>query len=110
MDLSYYRDAAVLVSTLLSIGGVVYIWLTSKSSEAHKLASTAHDEIKALQRRADALETGFAHLPTKEEFHALKLSLAEFRGALDVVSERMRPIGAISERLQELLLEMGTRK
>ena len=39
--------------------------------------------------------------------HRLELSLARMEGHIDRLDERLKPVAAISERMQELLIEQG---
>ena len=75
------------------------------------------DQLAAVVRRVDAgedrlirIEEVLEHMPDRETTHRLELSIAKVQGDIEVLAERMRPIAAISERLQEVLLEEGRRR
>lgn len=44
-------------------------------------------------------------LPDKETAHRLELSLEAMRGEVRVLAEQIKPVSAISERLQEIMME-----
>lgn len=46
-------------------------------------------------------------LPNADMMHRLELSLARMEGHIDRLDERLKPVAAISERMQELLIEQG---
>lgn len=57
------------------------------------------------ERRIGKLESDVEHMPDGDTVHGLKLAIAEIKGQIDVIVERVAPIKAIAERLQESLLE-----
>jgi hypothetical protein len=57
--------------------------------------------------RLVALESKVEHLPETETVHRLELSITKMEGQLAVIVERVGPIKAIAERLQENFLEHG---
>jgi hypothetical protein len=61
--------------------------------------------VDLLEDRATRLEGCFEHLPDKDVTHRLELSIQNLRSELSVLSERMKPIGAIADRVQEVMLE-----
>lgn len=70
------------------------------------------DSMKAIDRRIETnetrvgrLESEIAHLPGKDSVHGLEMAMQEMKGQMAVVIERVGPIKAIAERMQEVLLE-----
>jgi hypothetical protein len=70
------------------------------------------DAIDALERRQDRhdarlqkVEADMAHLPSVDSIHKLEVSMTEIKGQLAVVSESVRPIKAIADRLQDAIIE-----
>lgn len=62
-----------------------------------------------LETRVAKVESELAHLPRKDSVHGLEMAMQELKGQMAVIIERVGPIKAIAERMQEVLLE-GTRK
>lgn len=100
-DVAGWIGAAV---ALLTLAYVIY--------DRH--ASATAKRIVELDRRTDHLtgrvakvENDIVHLPDKESTHRLELGLMGVQADLRVLSERLEPVAAISNRLQEFLLERG---
>ena len=61
--------------------------------------------LEAVTRRLDRIETNMSHLPDQAHAQRMEISLAELRGQIAVLNERMMPVAGIADRLQEFLLE-----
>jgi len=90
---------------ILSLAAIAIAWVNRRT-----------DSIRAMEQRQDRhdlrlqkLESDMGHLPGKDSIHKLELAVASLHGQMDVVIERVGPIKAIAERLQEVMLE-GNRK
>lgn len=105
MNVDDLRGWATLASTLLSIGAVVYAWLTSGSKAALGKIEQMEARLAATERRMDQVETDLHHLPDKDHAQRMELALAEMRGEVKVLNERLIPVAATSARLQEFLFE-----
>lgn len=86
-------------------GGV----LLSLASMVVAVLNRRAERIGALERRVGEVESEMKHMPAKDSVHNLEMAMVEMRGQLAVVIERVGPIKAIAERLQEAVLE-GNRK
>lgn len=97
----------IALSQLLTFG--LTVWgLISSGSRAN--ARRLDEHAARLQGHGDRL----AHLemaqregPSRKDFHDLDLRMTKLQGAMEVLTERLRPVEAISERLQEAMLERG---
>lgn len=67
--------------------------------------AAAEDRLARMDSRLTALENELRHLPSRDQTHKLEIAIAQMSGQLNVMSERLSPVAAISERLQEYLLE-----
>ncbi len=97
----------VAISTFLSVGTALW---TVFSGPSRKNST----RIEALEARLALLESGHARLrdrvdglPNADMMHRLELSLARMEGHIDRLDERLKPVAAISERMQEILIEQG---
>lgn len=63
------------------------------------------DSRQAIAGRLTTIEGELRHLPDAQSAKRTEVALSEVRGELQVLSERLKPVAAISERLQEFLLE-----
>ncbi|TPJ83859.1 DUF2730 family protein [Mesorhizobium sp. B2-6-3] len=126
------KDWAGLIAVLISVGSVIYGWLTSGSSKALKDVAALRleieedaDELAKERRTTDAaivgrfqmaeerlikLESDFQHLPEREQVHRIELAVEKLSGSLAAMSERITPISALASRLQELEFERASGK
>jgi len=76
---------------------------------ARRPGKDVSDALGHRQDRHDArllkVEAEMAHLPSKDMIHALELAIKDMQGQLQVVLARVEPIKAISERIQEAMIE-----
>jgi prefoldin subunit 5 len=61
--------------------------------------------IDALEDRVTRTESDIRHLPDKDKAHDLEKAIGDLRTEVSVLSERMKPIAAIADRVQEAMLE-----
>lgn len=94
-----------IANLLLVIGAVIYTWLTGRSRVNETQITDLNKRASEHDRRIDKIETDMRHLPDKDVTHRMENSLTEMNGKIAVLSERLTPIAAISERLQEFMLE-----
>jgi uncharacterized coiled-coil protein SlyX len=102
---------ASLAALLISIGGSLYVWLSKPGRQAlenvEKVDERLGKKVEALEERVAKCEAEIEHLPDKDATHRLELGMAELKGQMQVLSERLQPVAAISNRMQELMLERG---
>lgn len=63
------------------------------------------DRIDRLEDRVTRAESDIRHLPDKDKTHDLEKAIGALQGEVRVLSERIKPIAAISDRLQDAMLE-----
>ncbi|MBN9471681.1 MAG: DUF2730 family protein [Bosea sp.] len=106
-------------AALALVGNIVVLVLASKfvTRDAHAASLVERDgRIKVLAEKVDAaedrvakLESEFRHLPDRRSVHGIELSLSDLKGELRAMGEQLKPVAAISDRLQEFLLEQAKR-
>jgi hypothetical protein len=69
----------------------------------------AIEKVDKVEDRVTRLENEFRHLPDRNSVHSIQLSLGDLKGELRAMGEQLKPVAAISERLQEFLLEQAKR-
>ncbi|OCP17450.1 MULTISPECIES: DUF2730 family protein [unclassified Ensifer] len=105
-----------LLSLIISVGIALWTIISSGSKQtANELAEfkktdasekkALMEAVQALGQRTQTLESELKHLPDRETTHRMELAMMEINGKLNVMAERLKPIEAIGERLQEALLE-----
>ncbi|WP_048646588.1 DUF2730 family protein [Nitratireductor soli] len=86
----------------ISIGTSVTTFLTSGAK--HNAETLAHHD-----KRLQAVESKIEHMPDSGSAHRLELAIERLNGRIETLDERLKPVAAISERMQELLLEQAKR-
>jgi septal ring factor EnvC (AmiA/AmiB activator) len=67
------------------------------------------EKVDKAEDRIAKLENEFRHLPDRDSVHRIELSLSAVKGELKALGEQLKPVAAISDRLQEFLLEQAKR-
>lgn len=98
---------AGLVAILLSIGGLIYTRMTAGSNANAKSLEVHGEKLSAHEARLTKVENEIAHLPDREVAHRLELVVEKLSGRIETLDERLKPVAAIGERMQELLLEQA---
>ncbi|KQZ14325.1 hypothetical protein ASD44_09745 [Mesorhizobium sp. Root554] len=121
------REYLGLIAVLISIGTIIYSWLTSGSSKALKELDELKEDLgedaeelardkktgdaaviarfQLVEARLIKLESDFQHLPEREQVHRIELAVERLSGALATMDERLKPVSAIAARLQDLEFE-----
>jgi hypothetical protein len=60
-----------------------------------------------LGTRMQTVEITIGGLPTREHIHELALVISDIKGDIGKLDERLKPIGAIADRLQQFQLNNG---
>ncbi len=63
-----------------------------------------------LDGRLRDAEKSIVALPSKDDFHGLTLGMSRVEGNIGKMDERLKPIAATAERLQEFLIAQGATK
>ena len=117
----------VAANTAITLATSLYTFLTSRASKAlaeiEKLAKSIGDDrerrkvadeavvarFSLLEQRMLKAEAAIEHLPDQQAAHRLELAVEKLNGRIETLDERLKPVAAISERMQELLLEQAKR-
>lgn len=70
----------------------------------------AIDKVDKAEDRISKIEHELGHLPSRETVHRMELALSDMRGEMRALGEQLKPVAAISDRLQEFLLEQGNKR
>lgn len=98
---------AAAASTLISVVTTIYTWLTSGSRKNDARIDKLGTRIDELEREVQTHGDKIDQLPNQEMMHRLELSLVRMEGHIDRMDERLKPVAAIAERMQELMLEQA---
>lgn len=97
----------IALSQLLTFALTVWNLLASGSRANARTLEVHGETLRHLDSRLNAVEITMREIPNRSDFHSLDKKMTVLEGNMAVLMERVRPIEAISERLQELLLEQG---
>lgn len=117
------NDFAPWIAILIAAASFLYPILNGRSKKIDARldaieAAQKHDREQAIIRTAAVkaesdlvkdrvvkLEADMAHLPDKDVTHRLEMTLAAVQTEMGRLSERVKPIAAMAERIQEVMVE-----
>jgi hypothetical protein len=88
------------LSTLLSFGTTVWNLVNSGSRQNARRISDLEHLAEGLGREVTRLSDKLGQMPDQNMMHRLE-------GHIDRLDERLKPVAAIAERMQEVLIEQG---
>ena len=97
----------VALSTFFSFGSLIWTVFSGPSRKNSSRIETLEAALNVLDSGHQRLRDRVDGLPNADMMHRLELSLARMEGHIDKLDERLKPVAAISERMQELLIEQG---
>ena len=96
---------SLLLNFALSLYG-----LLSSGARANKLRLDRHEQqFSEHDKRITSAEQTLTGLPSNADMHRIELLLARMEGSLGAMEERLKPVAAIAERVQELLIQQAKR-
>lgn len=66
-------------------------------------------KLNVLEGKVQLLDGEIRHLPDRDAAHRLELAVERLNGRIETLDERLKPVAAISDRMQEILIEQGKR-
>lgn len=111
-------DATVSVSLLFSVMTALFSWWRTREDRAAKQitdlraetelgAKESAKKVMQIELEMQQLQHRLDNVPSAETMHRLELMLTETNGRLGMIDERLKPVSAITERMQELMLEQA---
>ncbi len=97
----------VALSTFFSFGSLIWTIFSGPSRKNANRIEAIETRLANLEASLQRLRDRVDGLPNADMMHRLELSLARMEGHIDRLDERLKPVAAISERMQELLIEQG---
>lgn len=112
-----WGNIAQIASAVVAITALIVAVYNRRSEETRAAIDAvdgrvrdADQDIDLLKNRMHAVEEHIKHLPDAGTTHRLEKTMVELQGQLAVMGERLKPVAAIGDRLQEFLLQQATRK
>lgn len=111
----FLRNWVPLLVSIIALGTAGFNIVTGPAAKLataiEKMGRRFDEEVRVLDRRMDEAEsdiktitTELRHLPDREATHRLEMAVQELNGRMGILDERLKPVAAISERMQELML------
>ncbi len=107
LDISPAVVWVIALSQLLTFALTVWNLVSSGSRANAKTLEEHGRKLTHLETRVKTVELNLDEIPEREDFHSLELQMSKLQGTMDVLTERMRPLASITERMQELMLEQN---
>jgi hypothetical protein len=114
MTIEELSTGVAVISALIALASTIWGFITSGSRSNAKAIGEINTRLldveagqSSLRKDHEALQHEIEQMPDREMIHRIELSLVELRGDLGQMNERLKPVGAIAERMQELMLQGG---
>lgn len=108
---SLFVAALALIYTVASARSRVSQDQLAKKASADDVA-VMHTRLEVLATRLDGVEDRVTraegeleHMPDRDTTHRLEMAIARLEGRMETMDERLKPIAAISVRLQDMVME-----
>ena len=98
---------AAACSTILTLGITVWNIFSSPARKSADRLEAQGKRIEELERGLQRVEDRIAAMPNTNTMHELEVMLVRVEGRLDQLNERLAPVAAIADRMQEWMLENG---
>jgi hypothetical protein len=92
------------LAVAISAFAVIYSMASNRSKAIDTKVTDLALRVDKCEDRTTKLEAEMRHLPDKDTTQELRLAISEMNGQVQLLGERIRPIAAISDRLQEHLI------
>lgn len=109
------------LSVITSLGTLVFVTITYRSGcnerrvaevEGKVETKASKDHVASLAAKIDVVEdkitrmqSHLEHMPDKDTTHRLELAIGEMRTEMRGLSEKVKPISAMADQIQEAILE-----
>jgi Protein of unknown function (DUF2730) len=114
----YLMTHVPLALSIIALGSIVYKWfsadgdaamaaLKTHEKEAEARWTTARTEAAGLERRVQKLEDLMPHMPSKDDFHDLKVTMTELKGVVETLSVKVQASGDKVDSMDKYLRETG---
>lgn len=89
----------------LGIAGVtaIYTWLTRRDDQSASRFTGIEARMEHVETRMTSIETRVEDLPGRADYHQLSLQIGDIAGQIAVLAERIKPLAATIDRVQDYL-------
>ncbi|CDZ61423.1 Kinesin protein [Neorhizobium galegae bv. orientalis] len=118
LDLTAVAAVVGLLLGFINLFTAVRTMLSAGEKKLDERVTKAETKLVDHDRRIQAIESDMKHLPDRETTHRIEMTMSEIMRRLEVqdatlsgrfeaMDERLKPIQAIGERLQDALIEQA---
>lgn len=117
-DLLVATPFIAFLLSAIALATQIKTFLSSGERQLAERMKKAEEKLVEYDRRIQALEAEMKHMPDRETTHRIEMTMVQIVGRLDAqdatllgrfsaMEERLKPIQAIGERLQDVLIEQA---
>lgn len=117
-DLAVVTSVVALLLSSVNLFAAVKTMMSAGEKKLDERVTKAESKLVEHDRRTQALENEVKHLPDRDTTHRIEMTMTQIMGRLDAqdaalagrfsaMDERLKPIQAIGERLQDVLIEQA---
>lgn len=92
------------LALVLSIIALSYNILSGRSKVASEKVAALTRRVDEAEARLTQIEADVKHLPSKDATHELQLAIVDLKGQVQILGERIKPVSAIADRVQEAII------
>lgn len=114
MDIAPLIVWAAGITTLLNLANMLWSIFSGPTRKLTDRLAEAETRLREAERRAERHSAQLAQvshdissLPGHQALHQMELSMARLEGNISVLTERLIPVAAIAEKMQEMMLQQG---
>lgn len=107
LDLAALLPWLSAATALLALATTLWSIVSSPARKAADRVTAAEVRIAALEREALMLAARIDGVPSREALHGLEMSLSRLEAQIGRIDERLKPISATMERMQDALIHKG---
>lgn len=105
MDLSVVMPWIIAAMTIINFGGLIQNMISKGEKENTDKLKKAEAKLVEYDRRIQALEGDFKHLPSKDDIHGLMLAVEIIKGELGKMGATYDGVNRTVRRIEDFLLE-----
>lgn len=105
MDISDFKNWLGAIALVVSLSGIVYAWLTSRSKDNTMRIEVIESTQTEHGKEILSIQSELKHMPNKDDVNELKLQMSGMEGSLGRVSENLKSMSSTVNRVEEYLLK-----
>lgn len=100
-----WSDLPPWIAIALSLGALLRAHFGARTKEVDLRIGVVAAKVDLAEDRIVKLEADMAHLPDKDVTHRLEMALSDMKSEVGKLTERMKPIAAMADRIQEAMVD-----